>query len=93
VLVEQLPLLRLGQPVAKAFGGKDGAHEERRVRPIKDIGIQRAVATPLVIDALDADVIVAHLCARLWRPVAVEDDAPDGVQRPQQPGHALLEKD
>src|SRR4051812_48336184 len=93
VLVEQLPLLRLGQAVAEAFRGEDGAHEERRVRPVEDVWIQRAVPAPLIVDALDADVIVTHLGAGLWRPVTVENDAADRVQRTQESRHAFLEED
>ena len=93
VLVEQLPLLRVGQAVAEAFRGKDGAHEERRVRPVEDFGVQRAVPSPLVVDTFDTDVIVAHLDAGGGGAITVEHHPADRIQRAQQPRHAFFEKD
>ena len=92
VLLEQLPLLRLGEPAAEAFGDDQRADEERRVRPVEDVRVQCVIAPPLGVDALDVDVIVADLGTGARRPVAIEDHAADRVQRPQQTLPALDEE-
>jgi hypothetical protein len=85
VFVEQPALLRLGQAAAKPFGHMDSAHKEGGVRPVEDIGVQGVVAAALLVNTLDVDVVVAYLAAGDRRAVAVENDAADRVQRPQQP--------
>ena len=93
VLVEQLALLFLGEATAQPFRRQQRGFEEGRVRPVEDVGVERAVAPALIVDALDADVVVADLRARGGRPVAVEDDTADGIHGPEQARHPLQEED
>lgn len=80
MFLEQLPLVSLGEPVAEVLSGQDGAHEEGSVRPVEDVGIQRAVTSPFFVDSLDRDVVIAHLRTRRRRTITVEDDPADGIQ-------------
>ncbi len=93
VFVEQLPFLRLGQTAAEMLRGQDRAHEERRVRPVEDVGIQRAVVPAPVVDPLDRNVVIPHLGPGHRGAFAVEHHAADRVEGAEQPRDAFGEED
>ena len=93
VLVEELSLLRLGEATAEPFRGEQRRLEERGVRPVEDLGVQRAVPAALVVDAFDADVIVADLGPGLRRPIAVEHHTAYRIHRSIESLHPLEEED
>ena len=63
------------------------------MRPVENIWVQGAVPPTLIVDALDADVVVTDLRSGLGGPIAIEHHPADWVQRSQQPRHALAEED
>ena len=93
MLVEQLALLGLGQSAAEVLGGLDDEHEERGVRPVEGLGVQRVVAAALGVGALDGLVVALDLGAGLRGALAVVDHAHDRVDRPGDPLQRLAEQD
>ena len=93
MLIEELALLVFGEPVAEVLGGQDRTHEEGRMCPVENVGVQRAVAAALVVDPLDRDVVVADLRTSHRRAVAVEHHTTDRVERSQQSRYPLAEED
>ena len=65
MFVEQLALFGFGQPAAEVLGHLDHQHEERGVRPVERLGVQRVVAAAGGVDALDGVVELLDLLAGL----------------------------
>jgi len=85
VFGEQLPLLGFGDPAHEVVGDEDRAHEERRVRPVVGVRVERVIAAAAGVDALDVVVVTADLQRGLVRLRAVVDHPADRVQRAEQP--------
>src|SRR6516164_6631407 len=56
----------------------NSADKEGGVCPVEDVGVQRVVTAALFVDALDGDVVVAHLGAGDRGTIAVENDSAIG---------------
>ena len=93
VLVEQLALFGLGQPAAEVLGGLDDQHEERGVRPVEGLGVQRVVATAVRVDALDGLVEALDLLTGLRGAVAVVDHTHDRIHRTRDPLQRFAQQD
>ena len=85
MLVEQLALLGLGQAAAEVLGGLDDQHEERRVRPVEGLGVQRMIATAFGVDALDGLVKALDLLTGLRGAFAVVNHTHDRIHRARDP--------
>lgn len=92
MFVEEAPLLVVAQRADEVLGGAEHPDEERRVRPVEGVGVERVTAATLRIDTGDTVVEVPDLRARRRRPIAVVHDDADRIQRPKQPFPPLGEE-
>ena len=93
VFVEQLPPLRVGEAAAEVLGRLDDEHEERGVRPVERVRIERVVAAARRVDALDRGVVALDLRAGLGGSLTVVDHAHDRVHGAGDPLQRFLQQD